>query len=175
MSEEQAQWGSECTTESTNGNNSLFHYTDATALMSIIENKQLWLTHIKYLNDCSEFIEGEAIAIDEMDKLNKSLGYNIESLTNSLKTNDDFYVASFCQSATDKLSQWRGYCPASGGYAIEFNREFIENNSQFFNKCIYTKSEKKQVAKDQVEKLLKAFEHILTGQPEVKNNPRYDK
>jgi hypothetical protein len=39
-------------------NNRLFHYTNATSLLGIIENNCLWATNIQFLNDFSELQAG---------------------------------------------------------------------------------------------------------------------
>jgi hypothetical protein len=32
----------------------LYHYTDQKGLLGILENKEIWSTHLRYLNDTSE-------------------------------------------------------------------------------------------------------------------------
>jgi hypothetical protein len=48
----------------------LYHYTDQSGLLGILDSKSIWATHIRYLNDASEFIHGINIArqcIKEME------------------------------------------------------------------------------------------------------------
>jgi hypothetical protein len=33
----------------------LYHYTDATGLLGIVQSRAIWATHIRYLNDAQEF------------------------------------------------------------------------------------------------------------------------
>ena len=47
----------------------VFHYTDAAGLLGIIQNMELWCTHVSYLNDSMEFKIGEKIYREELIKL----------------------------------------------------------------------------------------------------------
>jgi hypothetical protein len=111
----------------------LYHYTDLAGLTGIIESRKLWATHIRCLNDESEFRYGRQL-----------LGSNVESIraefqdTYAVKvvfdsavalavapTSLDTFVASLCEDG-DNLGQWRGY----GGFAIGFRRESLAAISQ---------------------------------------------
>jgi hypothetical protein len=45
---------SQQTGEPTKPEGLLYHYTDQKGLLGILESKQLWATHYRYLNDTSE-------------------------------------------------------------------------------------------------------------------------
>lgn len=130
----------------------LFHYTDGTALLNIVKNQELWLTHINYMNDSSEFNHGIEIIYncikEEID--NKKICDFILNSKNSLNNFFGFFIGSF-SSKPDVLSQWRGYCPPQGGYAIEFDHRYI-NIPQKTNivKCIYSDKKKYDTAKTMI-------------------------
>ncbi|GGD79573.1 DUF2971 domain-containing protein [Lacimicrobium alkaliphilum] len=111
---------------------SLYHYTDINAVKSILENKELWLTHIGYMNDDEEFISGlERIADKAIGQSASEYlgGQSKEELVNQLieqAQDENIFVCSFCQKA-DLLSQWRGYTPNNGGYAVEFDEAVISD------------------------------------------------
>lgn len=129
----------------------LFHYTDALAVKSILESRELWLSDIRFLNDSQEMNDGVKYILDVLGFELPDVGLDVDSmlaardyLNESFDEHISFgidseptFVCSFSE-AGNQLSQWRGY----GGYAIEFDRELIEAELQLFN-CIYSEDEKK--------------------------------
>ncbi|WP_428818819.1 DUF2971 domain-containing protein [Microbulbifer sp. MCCC 1A16149] len=108
----------------------IYHYTDASALKGILENDALWLSDQRFMNDPSEFhhaIDGfirhlekklhNEIAKDRIkSRIKRGAQTQMENRT---------FLTSF--SSGDLLSQWRGYCPSEGGYAIGFNKEKLSS------------------------------------------------
>lgn len=47
----------------------LYHYTAVDGLHGILEDKQLWATHARYLNDTQEFTYGLDIILDELTRI----------------------------------------------------------------------------------------------------------
>jgi hypothetical protein len=120
----------------------LYHYTTQEGLLGIIENKCIWATHFRYLNDTSE---GEIVSRAAWDELNSRV--NADSLMQflgvppikdrkTLECNDEeilsqgnrilsevisrgVYVTSLSKQG-NLLSQWRAYSGKSGGYSIGF-------------------------------------------------------
>lgn len=132
----------------------LFHYTDALAIKSILENRELWLSDIRFLNDSQEMNDGvkyivEALVSDLPD-VGLSVGGTLYARDYLMEAFDDHisygidseptFVCSFSE-AGNQLSQWRAY----GGYAIEFDRELIQSALDLFV-CIYNDEEKKHAA-----------------------------
>ncbi|MEW6520039.1 MAG: DUF2971 domain-containing protein [Thermodesulfobacteriota bacterium] len=100
-----------------------YHYTDVNGLISILENKEFWLSGIDFLNDDSE---GKVV----FDKIFNSVEdqatqCKLGHLFNLCINQNRMFATSFSENG-DQLSQWRGYCPADGGYSIAFNFEKIE-------------------------------------------------
>jgi hypothetical protein len=116
---------------------SLWHYTDATGLMGIIESDQLWATGSRFLNDATETSQGIGVfrkAMQEAVDGQQVAGHTREWLGRLLAGPQDgrgmwewldanlsLYVTCFCEKA-DLLSQWRGYGShgTGNGYAIGF-------------------------------------------------------
>lgn len=110
----------------------LYHYTDVNAVKSILENKKLWLTDVRFLNDAEEMSEGFNIIIKYLNyQVSKSPNRHelfnsaVEYIKGSIMSREGYglgrrpvFVSSFSQSG-DLLSQWRAY----GSYAIEFDAE----------------------------------------------------
>jgi len=127
----------------------IYHYTNIDAVKSIIENQELWLTHVRYMNDSEELLHGAQMGLpfwldSEREKHLEEKGtlddfdanyWDLEHL-NELARSLQFYVCSFC-SEPDLLSQWRGYASAKGGYALEFNPESIKSVIEKVNSNSY--------------------------------------
>jgi Protein of unknown function (DUF2971) len=122
----------------------LYHYTNINALKSILDDAQVWGTHVAYLNDTREFSHGiDAIAglaeqvIDDITPRDdatkiKTIMPLLMIIHQAINDSKDIldermgpYVSCFSQSVDD-LSQWRGY--ANGGYAIKFDPEILKDS-----------------------------------------------
>jgi hypothetical protein len=134
----------------------IFHYTDATAVKSILEHEKMWLTDVRYLNDSEEMHNGISKLVQYMrhrvanfphpheffeDAANYvesglvgKAGYGIE--------NRPVFIGSFTQEG-DLLSQWRAY----GSYSIEFDADHIP---QELFRCVYDDDIKLDQASDKV-------------------------
>jgi hypothetical protein len=110
----------------------IYHYTNQSGLIGVLENRELWATKIQYMNDASEFriafqmLEKhltDAIHSDGSDQpmLGNSGMRRAFKLLNGLERiiHVNVCVVCFCRNG-DLLSQWRAY---SGGYgfSIGFN------------------------------------------------------
>ena len=110
----------------------LFHYTTASGLKGIIEDKCLWATAAAYLNDASEVEYGcavlnEVLATWQKDNGGKrSLSATAVDIIGALFSDPfsrldkatQIYVACFC-TKSNLLSQWRAYGQV-GGYSVGF-------------------------------------------------------
>lgn len=129
----------------------LYHYTDIYALKSILERKVLWLTQINFMNDYDEQKNGEKEIREEIEKTKKEafLNWFDMELQKHFCAHHAF-VGSFSKDS-DKLSQWRGYCPENAGYCLEF--DFDDEISKKIHTCIYEPDQKKLKLKELVEKM----------------------
>lgn len=130
---------------------SLFHYTDVGAVKAILENRELWLTDIRFLNDTQELNDGISYVLEALSsyvsdaRLDECyIARAREMLTAVISEHIPYYVdieptyvCSFSE-ASDQLSQWRAY----GSYAIEFDREIIADDLHLFD-CVYDQAKKK--------------------------------
>ena len=153
----------------------LYHYTSQKGLLGILgidpdePKPKLWMTNIFYLNDSSEFTYTLELVISELmthkekglSELIEDKGIkgntlriyeHIERVLKGFLSDDckitETYVFSLSKNGDD-LSQWRGYCPKEGGFAIGFDSDkllsIIENSESMFHieKCIYNLDEQK--------------------------------
>jgi hypothetical protein len=138
---------------------SLFHYTDIGAVRAILENCELWLTDLRFLNDAQELNDGVVFILDALGKERKDfngLGEHFDDAVKLLTSSFDdhisvwiddepTFVCSFSE-AGDQLSQWRAY----GGYAIEFDRAALSADLELFD-CVYDRVKKIDIAEDLVD------------------------
>ncbi len=106
----------------------LYHYTSQNGLSGIIRDGKLRMTDILYLNDSSEFSH----CFDLFLK-NLKLDYELEQLLQRLKESPDYFIFSLSEKEDD-LSQWREYCPSTGGFCIEFDYEKLSSIVEKNNK-----------------------------------------
>ncbi|KLD72213.1 DUF2971 domain-containing protein [Xanthomonas pisi] len=129
----------------------LYHYTDAQAVQSILVNRKLWLTDLRFMNDSTELSHGVDVLKNAMAQQPHGLFYNwdhaenaISYLSNSLSeyedaswTEDPVFAMSFSRR-DDLLSQWRGY----GNYSVAFDSERLEESGLKLRSCIYDSKSK---------------------------------
>lgn len=148
----------------------VFHYTNLSALIGIIENQCIWATNLYFLNDRNEYKHGINIIQEVMESIktdeNKSILHAITVVLNEI-SEVDRYVACFSKEG-DSLSQWRAYADNGSGVSIGFNRKKLEtalsgNNS--FKYIEYDKEKQKSVIKLVVDEATKFF---LTKKEEFK-------
>ncbi|MGY4892884.1 UNVERIFIED_CONTAM: DUF2971 domain-containing protein [Xanthomonas axonopodis] len=129
----------------------LYHYTDAQAVQSILVNRKLWLTDLRFMNDSTELSHGVEILKGAMKHQPQGIFYSgdyaeqaISCLSTSLSeyeeaswTEDPVFAMSFSQK-DDLLSQWRGY----GSYAVAFDSESLKESGLKLRDCIYDSKSK---------------------------------
>jgi hypothetical protein len=106
----------------------LYHYTDLIGLTRIIQSRKLWATHIRCLNDESEFRYGrqllgsnvESIRAEFQNTYAAKIVFDSAAALATAPSSLDIFVASLCEDG-DNLGQWRGF----GGFAIGFRRESL--------------------------------------------------
>lgn len=115
----------------------LYHYTDGTALASIVEHTNLRATDFRYLNDRFELNYAWRKFVRRLVRLSEQAGsYNpawhnqldaldLMGARNLLDIDDPVFVACFSELGDD-LSQWRGYGDHGRGFALGFDRDLID-------------------------------------------------
>lgn len=113
----------------------LYHYTSGAGLQGILNNRELWATHIYYLNDHSEYVgtfdkvkhllQGRVVIrnlLPSVPHLHKAV-MNLHPYERGRMP--CFIVICFSEE-WDDLSQWRGYTKPGDGYALGFDRARLE-------------------------------------------------
>jgi hypothetical protein len=103
----------------------LFHYTSLQGLQGIVSNREVWATDVRFFNDAREFAHGLDLAKSVVDgvaatEIEDELRHAIRGVLSSPPERERWAVFSLSEKG-DLLSQWRGYCPPSGGYSIGFD------------------------------------------------------
>jgi hypothetical protein len=133
----------------------LYHYTDQKGLLGIIENKCIWATHVRYLNDESEFIAAwekswntlqEKIRQKELPGKDPAFRQSLEGMFRDtrqrIRANDNqkgaYYVFCLTDDGAsdshkfgfdgDRLSQWRGYSRGGYGFSLGFDADALQTS-----------------------------------------------
>jgi hypothetical protein len=124
-------------------NEVLYHYTNPTAFLGIIQGQSIWASNLNYLNDEQEFIYLVGLLLPRLrdishDTQQKEL---IKTLVRLIEKNNGgpTYVVSFSE-VPDSLSQWRAYC-TDGGFSIGFHHQKLVDiagkDGGYFVQCVY--------------------------------------
>jgi hypothetical protein len=140
----------------------LFHYTSPRGLIGIITSKILWASRIQYLNDSQEYLYSLNLlekvindykTIDERHKERLNTFYTMFQYAENV----NIFVASLSENG-DLLSQWRAYCPPSGGYSIGFSYDYLQRvlkiNNFHLAPCIYDPKLQEQIIIEFISSLL---------------------
>lgn len=117
----------------------LYHYTNASAAISILQNKSIWASDTRFMNDSSELEHARSLALNSIklikDNLPKSEAQEsevmyLDRILESLPKYDPEQVFVCCfSSKSNILSQWRNYAQDGEGYCIGFDAEIL-------NRCL---------------------------------------
>jgi hypothetical protein len=145
----------------------LFHYCSNAAMISIVENKEIWASELALSNDV---LEGKWI---REVFLNYCKDKEVTALEqNELLNHLDFVIAmagyaGFCMSEVgDLLSQWRAYADNGAGVSIGFDSVYFEalgnlrrdRNDEFsahLTKVEYDLAEQKRLVAEHADEILK--------------------
>lgn len=117
------------------------------------------MTNILYLNDSSEYSHCFDLFLKDLN-----LDCDLESFLQRSTTDPDYFIFSLSENGDD-LNQWRGYCPPTGGYCIEFDPKklssIVKREGYKLEKILYNKDEK--------EKKIRSISHGLSVSPNSKS------
>lgn len=120
----------------------IYHYTSAEGLRGIIENSEIWLTNVKFVNDTTE---GRALQ-EKKTLFNDSDFTNIyvkkewkEFVSSPYADNNTSYITSFSRGQ-ESLDQWRAY----GNFRIGFEASKLVKRHFNMYKCIYSDNQMKR-------------------------------
>ena len=163
----------------------IFHYTDATGLIGILETWSIWASSIIFLNDAAEFHhtssairdyvasnkngDKEKLLIDLATNVSFGMTQSLGSFTTSL-LHTNVFVASF-SSKCDDLNQWRAYA-SKNGYCIGFKPSMLKNSAEHqgfvLNQVRYTKEEKDRLIQPVVDRYLSDCQWLNTTIDQLK-------
>ena len=106
----------------------IYHYCGVDGFLGIVKNKELRLTHCRFMNDYAEHIGMLTQAHEHLQGL--TLHGPQEEFRNALQhllglVQQSPYLACF-SSKGDLLSQWRAYANDGTGFAIGFSKDAIK-------------------------------------------------
>ena len=105
----------------------LYHYTDTSGLVGIVQDETLWLSHTRFLNDRSESEYARDLVANILrqrrettdDSRVEEFLKDAEDRAPAMYEGTDLYVVCFCEEG-DLLSQWRGYSKGAGMFSLGF-------------------------------------------------------
>jgi hypothetical protein len=138
----------------------LYHYTSQSTMLKILDSKSFWATHIRYLNDSSEFnyafgILQEALEIVRSKSLSNPQRSFLDAVLQHITRIEEHNVYVVCFSEVpDLLSQWRGYSPNGSGVSLAFTtgdlRDLARGQGFRLERCLYDKQEQIQRLVDEL-------------------------
>lgn len=144
----------------------LYHYCSNAALVSMIENREIWLSEFSLSNDVMEGKWIREIFTEYCREKNVS-PHRLERLLEHLDRLISWSgAAGFCMSENgDLLSQWRGYADDGAGASIGFTSEYLaalgklkQERSDKFNaslsKVIYDLSDQKALIAEHMDRII---------------------
>jgi hypothetical protein len=148
----------------------LYHYTNATGLLGILQEKELWASNALHLNDAQEVARGVNLLSDEVAKFIAAavsfptdMRESIENLRQNFREAvEGPLIVSFSENP-DQLGQWRAYCGSGNGFSIGFgpdDLEYATSSSKFLLvRCVYTPSEQAELITAVIRYLRLGFQH----------------
>lgn len=158
----------------------LYHYTNASGLLGIIESSRIWATDYRFLNDSSEIQYAVSLfhKIIEKRLLDTDDDITTEFFERCLEKGIAFdgfpkcHMACFCEK-DNLLNQWRVYTSAGGGYAIGFQpknfrvndgHEEIVTNNYTILKIEYNEDKQKSLIEEVINLTLTCLNQFTKGQ-----------
>jgi hypothetical protein len=135
----------------------LYHYTDAAALVSIITKRELWATNAHHLNDAGELRYGLTLLKAEVEKrldasdLDADAANYWADMVKEWEKGPQRTVCCVVSFSTNgnQLSQWRAYCPHGNGYSIGFSLTDLQGARKatraLMVKCVYEPDEQRDL------------------------------
>lgn len=139
----------------------LYHYTSQQGLIGIVESRSIWATHIRYLNDSSEYSYGEDVIREVISERRKGVSGNLKKFfddfdgISDLFSDTHFFITSLTENG-DLLSQWRGYTQNGNGFCVGFNTEelgkVLAKGSEFnLLRCVYERAEQEDLVNQAID------------------------
>ena len=129
----------------------------------MIKEESVWATDVRYLNDSQEFQYALDLAVSVISQLKPQLLPSdtplVQEFERAIETAPRvrMYAASFSEDP-DLLSQWRAYCPPSGGFAIGFRPQILMEAAEcLLIPCVYDDTRQSTLVHELIGVLLNDF------------------
>jgi len=99
----------------------LWHYTNAQGFYGITTQKELWATHVEYLNDRTEGVHAAVLLEALLKRVFPTQAAARAALTGRRA---DAFVFAMSERG-DRLDNWRVYANGGRGYALGFGRKSV--------------------------------------------------
>jgi hypothetical protein len=151
----------------------LYHYTTRAGLIGMLEQRAVYASDVRYLNDENEI----ALAIRLTQEIifarlshpddDESLYEKIKSWLYSLESQIRVFVFSMTEEG-DLLSQWRAYCKPNDGYAIGIDPQKLlkHANTQstfFLARCEYDKNNQTTILSNLIDEVKAVYQKRRKG------------
>jgi hypothetical protein len=155
----------------------LYHYTTASGLLSMLKSGHVWATESRYMNDPREFVHGAELMLKVISDRSKGKRHpGLERVRQSVERhvaekleNVRIFCMSFCTDG-DLLSQWRGYGDIGGGYALGFYASDLLGLSRYerppfrvLRRAVYDHAEQRRLVEAWVQGILDGY--VAEGNP----------
>jgi hypothetical protein len=155
----------------------IWHYTDVTGLVNIIQSGVLRATNAFYLNDSMEVDYARELIKDEVARQRGTLPAPVDEFLSFVDASVQItryvfepYVTCFSgEAARDLLSQWRAYGDNGSGYAIGFiPKNLAQLSTVNLRKIIYEQITQRELIENALSAYsseLPAVSRVLAGNP----------
>ncbi|MRX07307.1 DUF2971 domain-containing protein [Pseudoduganella sp. FT25W] len=149
----------------------LYHYTSLSSLVGIATRRELWASHVYYLNDSKEIIHACELldrTLDDQSILDPDLRRSnffehLRRWVGELKGRRFHLFVFSLSEERSLLSQWRSYTTHGKGVSIEFStglvKQLAQDNKLRLGRCLYHESEHHELLANVVQYLLDRFEN----------------
>jgi len=147
----------------------LYHYTSVQGIEGIIRSRAVWATVVHYLNDAQEFRHAFGVARSVIHGKRSTADGEVADLLShfgdSLERIEHVRICVFSLTEQgDLLSQWRGYCPPSGGYSIAFSPDFLtpflEKHRFFLAPCTYDDVDHQKLVQEVIDEVVQGVQGL---------------
>ncbi|MFZ4861007.1 DUF2971 domain-containing protein [Sphingobacterium sp. Mn56C] len=160
----------------------LYHYTTIQGFQGIIDNSEIWMSSLFYLNDKSEYKLGVELLKKHLNiykngfSVLKATKYFVEALESAIQyieSNKSIFILSLTAN-NNLLSQWRGYTNNGIGINLGFKKDFFKNNKLNIFKCIYDIEVQDKMISHLVTESIFLFVGICHEQGIFENQDKYE-